>query len=74
MKYKYIQINIYKVHIEQDVREAYAYFFPDQESDPVAVFVLLNLTLLLRKSCSVHMTLFEIALHRNVDNWIQLLT
>ena len=23
---------------------------------------------------SVHMTVFEIAAHRNVDNWIQLLT
>ena len=27
-----------------------------------------------RKSCSVHMTVFEIVVHRNVDNWIQLLT
>ena len=26
------------------------------------------------KSCSVHMTAFEIVAHRNVDNWIQLLT
>ena len=32
------------------------------------------LTLLLRKSCSVHMTVFVIVAHRNVDNWIQLLT
>ena len=30
--------------------------------------------LLLRKSCSVHMTVFEIVVLRNVDNWIQLLT
>ena len=26
------------------------------------------------KSCSVHMTVFEIVVHRNVDNWIELLT
>ena len=33
-----------------------------------------KITLLLRKSCSVHMTVFEIVAHCNVDNWIQLLT
>ena len=27
-----------------------------------------------RKSCSVHMPLFESVVNRNVDNWIQLLT
>ena len=27
-----------------------------------------------RKSCSVHMTVFEIVVHRNVDNWTKLLT
>ena len=43
--------------------------FPKQESNPVTVFVRINLNLLLRKSCSVHMTLFEIVGHRNVDNW-----
>ena len=26
------------------------------------------------KSCSVHTTVFEIVVHRNVDNWTQLLT
>ena len=34
----------------------------------------INLTLLLRQSCSVHMTVFEIVTHRNVDIWIELLT
>ena len=29
---------------------------------------------LLRKLCSVHMTVFEIVVSRNVDNWIQSLT
>ena len=29
----------------------------------------INLTLLLRNSCSVHMTVFEIVVHRNVDKW-----
>ena len=41
------------------------------ECDPVTVLVSVNLTLLLRKSCSVtsvHMTVFEIVVHRNVDN------
>ena len=28
----------------------------------------------LRKSCSVHMAVFKIVAHRNVNNWIQLLT
>ena len=55
---------------KQDVRV----FFPGKESDPVTVLVGINLTLVLRKSFSVHMTLFEIVVHRNVDNWIQLLT
>ena len=27
-----------------------------------------------RKSCSAHMTVFRSVVHRNVDNWIQLLT
>ena len=50
---------------KQDVREAYAYFFPEQESDPVtAMLVSINQTLLQRKSCSVHMTAFEIVIHR----------
>ena len=26
---------------------------------------------LLRKSCSVHITEFEIVVHHNIDNWIQ---
>ena len=46
-------------------------FFSEQECDPVTVLVSVNLTLLLRKSCSVtsvHMTVFEIVVHRNVDN------
>ena len=30
--------------------------------------------LLLNKSCTVHMTVFEIVVYRNDDNWIQLLT
>ena len=34
----------------------------------------MNKFLLLRKLCSVDMAVFEIVAHRNVDNWIQLLT
>ena len=49
-------------------------FFSEQECDPVTVLVSIHLALLLRKSCSVHMTVFEIVTHRNVDNWIQFLT
>ena len=48
--------------------------FPEKEFDPVTVLVSINLTLILRKSFSVHMTVFEIVVHHNVDNWIQLLT
>ena len=25
----------------------------------------------MRKSCNVHMAVFEFVVHRNVDNWIQ---
>ena len=32
--------------------------FPEHESDPVTVLVWINLTLLLKKSCIVHMTVF----------------
>ena len=39
-----------------------------REYDPVTVLVCTNLTLLLRKSCNVHMTVFKILVHRNVDN------
>ena len=48
--------------------------FPEQEYEPVTVLVGVHLILLLRKSCSVHMLVFEIVVHRNVDNCIQLLT
>ena len=40
--------------------------FPEQECDPVSVHVCINLTLLLRKSCNIDMTVFEIVVHRNV--------
>ena len=56
-----------EISIQQDVREAYAYFFSRvrmRSSDCMNK----------KKSCSVHMTVFEIVVHRNVDNWIQLLT
>ena len=46
-------------------------FFSEQECDPVTMLVSVNLTLQLRKSCSVtsvHMTVIEIVVHRNVDN------
>ena len=49
---------------KQDVREAYVYFFLEQECNPVTVLVSINLTLLLRKWCSVHITVFEIVIHR----------
>ena len=58
-----------ETYLKQDTRVAYAYVFSEQECDLVTVLVLINLTLLLRKSCSVHMTVFEIVAHRNVDNW-----
>ena len=45
--------------------------FSEQECDPVTVLVCIKLTLLMRKSCNVHMTEFEIIVHHNVDNWIQ---
>ena len=48
--------------------------FSREKCDPATVIVRINLTLLLRKSCSVHMTVFEIVVHYNVDNWIKLMT
>ena len=41
-----------------------------QECVSVKVLVKINLIIQLRKSCSVHMRVFEIVVHRNVDNWI----
>ena len=38
------------------------------------VLVYINLTLQLKKSCSAHLTMFEIVARHNVVNWIQLLT
>ena len=42
-------------------------FFPGQERDPVTVLVCINfrinLTLLQKKMCSVHMTVLEIVVH-----------
>ena len=45
---------------QQDVRVV----FSKQECDPVAVLVCINLTLLQRKWCSVHMTVFEIVVQQ----------
>ena len=47
--------------------------FSEQECDLVVMLVWINVRLL-TKLYSVHMTVFEIVVHRNVDNWIQLLT
>ena len=52
------------ISLKQDVREAHAYFFPEQKCDPVTVLISINLTLLLRKSCSVHMAVLEMVIHR----------
>ena len=46
-------------------------FFPEQECNLVTVLVRLNLALLLKKMCKVHMSMLEIVAHRNVDNWTQ---
>ena len=43
---------------------AYAYFFSEQECDLVTVHVCVHLTLLQRKSYSVHMTVFEIVVQQ----------
>ena len=45
----YVNIN------QKYVREAYAYFFSEQECDLVTVLECINITLLQRKSCSVQM-------------------
>ena len=44
-------------------------FFPEQECNLVTVLVWINLALLLERLCKVHMRVFEIVAHRNVDNW-----
>ena len=50
---------------------AYAYFLPEQECNLVTVLVCLNLALIIEKLCKMHMRVFEIVAHRNVDNWIK---
>ena len=47
-------------------------FFLEQECNLVTVLICmtkLNLALLPKKKCKVHMRAFEIVAHRNVDNW-----
>ena len=39
-------------------------FFPEQECNPLTVLACIYLILLQRKSCSVHMTMFEIVVHQ----------
>ena len=51
--------------IKQDVRVV----FSEQECDLVVVTT--DKIEKLKKLCSVHMTVFEIVVHRNVNNWIQ---
>ena len=46
-------------------------FFPEQECNLIPVLVWLNLTLLLKKMCKMHIRVFEIVAHRNVDNCTQ---
>ena len=41
--------------------------FSEQECNLVTVLVRLNLDLLLETLCKVHMKVFEIVAHRNVD-------
>ena len=62
------------IYKKQDVREAYAYFFfvTRMRSSNSARMNKIDYTN--EKIGSVHMTVFEIVAHRNVDNWIQLLT
>ena len=43
--------------------------FPEQECNLVTVLVGLNLVLLLKEVSKVHMRVFEIVAHHNVDNW-----
>ena len=40
--------------------------FSQAECDPVTVLVCINLILIRRKSCGVHMTMFEIVVHQLV--------
>ena len=46
-------------------------FFLKQECNLVTVLVWLNLALLLKQLCKMHMRVFDIVAHRNVDNWTQ---
>ena len=63
----FCSIPVKKTRCTQGVRVV----FSEQECDPITVLVCINLTLLLRKSCNVQRTLFEIVVLRNVGNWIQ---
>ena len=60
--------------IKQDVREAYTHFFSRARIRSINSVRMNKTNFATVKSCNVHMTGFEIFGHRNVDNWIQLLT
>ena len=66
-------INLFqcKISFKPDIREAYAYFFPQQKCELVTGARMHKSTLLLRKSCRVGYTRqrFEIVAYRNVDKW-----
>ena len=50
-------------------------FFPEQKSNLVAVLACLTKSSFVteKKMCKVHMRVFEIVAHRNVDNWTQII-
>ena len=54
-----------KTRCTQGVR---VFFFPEQECNLVTVT---KSSLVTEKMCKVHMSVFEIVAHRNVDNWTQ---
>ena len=54
--------------MEQDVREAYAYFFSVARMQSGNSARMNKFDFTTEKIGSVHMTVFEIVAHRNVDN------
>ena len=55
-------------------KRTHTYLLPEQKWNQVTVLndISLNLTLLLKKElCKVHLRVFEIVVHRNVDDWTQ---
>ena len=65
---KYHYCSIYRMIILTRCTRGVRVVFSEQECDLIVMLVRTNL---LTKLCSIHMTVFEIVVHRNDDTWIR---